>query len=340
MSFCINTEFLLKDSPIIIQKDNLIDIVPIEDIFRTEKHKYEGILDNYKNCDIWNGVNWSQIIDGKCLQDSKSQCVAIQTRKSVLEVANIAVAPVVGDTVDEICYPEHKCYLNSDLNLARFIGFIVAEGYIAPDGGICITGKDRGILDIYSHLLCDQYGWGYRLESFSSGYSKDSIISRSIIRNDSNFGKWLRSEIYTLRSREKRVPKFILNSSIDVKKSFFEGYYLGDGRKAGHEKYEYKGFTTKSATLALGVIYLLQTFSSQVAKCKLDYRGDNKKYFYTQFDCGYATNKGASRRKNKNEIIKMINTKNSDGWLYLLKTNNNIFASGANLIKITGGLKA
>lgn len=331
----ISTEFLLKDSPVIVQNDNLIDIIPIEDIFRTEKHKYEGILDDYKNCDIWDGDNWAQIINGKCSRNSKSRCIAIQTRKSVLEIVNASIAPVVGDTVDEICYPEQKKYLSSDLNLAKFIGFVVAEGYISPDGGICITGKDRKILDIYSQLLCSQYGWKYRLESFASGYKKDSIISRSIICNDGNFGKWLRNEIYTLRSHEKRVPKFILNSSTEVKKSFFEGYYLGDGRKAGHEKYEYKGFTTKSATLALGIIYLFQSFSLQKAKCKLDYRGDNKKYFYTQFDCGYITNKGIHRRKNRNEIIKIINTKNSDGWLYSLETNNNVFASGANLIQIT-----
>ena len=50
-----NHESIPKNSPIIVNIDGEIDILPIEDLFRAEKHRYEGILDKYKNGFVWNG---------------------------------------------------------------------------------------------------------------------------------------------------------------------------------------------------------------------------------------------------------------------------------------------
>ena len=134
-------------------------------------------------------------------------------------------------------------------------------------------------------------------------------------------------------SKEKKIPKFILNSTKECKHAFFEGYYDADGRKKGHEKYEYKGFTTKSATLCLGLICLVRELSDQKAKCKCEYK-DGKRYYRVQLSCGYETNRGMHRRKNLQEVINIEDTVSSDGWFYDIQTESETFATGANLVKI------
>lgn len=133
--------------------------------------------------------------------------------------------------------------------------------------------------------------------------------------------------------KKKRVPKFILNSSSRTKKAFFDGYYLADGRNKGNERYKYKGFTTKSATLCLGLIYIFKSFSKQSVKCKCEYRNLSR-YYYVQFGTQESTNKGKHLRKPLNEVIKVVDTNSPDGWFFDIQTESQTFATGPNLCKI------
>ena len=62
---------------------------------------------------------------------------------------------------------------------------------------------------------------------------------------------WLRAQLYTYR-KFKKVPDVILNSGIDVQKSFIKGYYSGDGLKAGSGE----SIKTNSPFLAQGLCLL------------------------------------------------------------------------------------
>jgi GDPmannose 4,6-dehydratase len=324
-----------------------MDILPIEDLFRAEKHRYEGILDEYKGALVWNGEYLTKIINGSCYRDAKKSLRLIQTREACCEATyehicfdeenrEVKIKDIeIGDKVFRISFPESKGELRLDKRLSKFIGYLVGDGSIDGRGRIRLTGIDKQELVKIANLVAEQFGWTYRLNTYGPGKydnCKEDIWQLDI-NNDSHFGLWLRSHIYTKYSQEKRVPIFVLNSDAETKKAFFDGYYLADGRNKGNERYRYKGFTTKSATLCLGLIFIFRSFSQQTVKCKCEYR-DGRRYYYVQFGVQNPTNKGKHLRKDLNEVIKVFDTVSPDGWFFDIQTESQTFATGPNLCKI------
>lgn len=351
----MNHESILKNAPVITKDDNgFIDVVPIEDMFKTDKHKYEGLLDKYRGLSVWNGEKWTEILGGNCYRDTDKKVKLVQTVGGCYEATEDHVVfdeddheiktkdLVVGQKLTTVRYPDYDASLVSDLDFARFVGFLVAEGHIGTSGKIRLTGCDKELLICMANYVCKQFGWTYRLETWGPGGFVESKkdVWQLDINNDSNFGKWLHKNVYTLRSREKKVPTFVLNAGKEVYQAFFDGYYEGDGLKAGHVQYRYKGWTTSSATLCLGLILILQKISpDQIPKVKCEYRPNNGKsggrYYYCHLTTDDKLNtKGTHRIKNKAEIVKILETKSSDGWFYDLTTESETFAVGPNLVKI------
>ena len=342
-----NHESIPKNSPIVINIERNIDVLPIEDLFKVEKHRYEGILDKYKGAFVWNGEYWTKIIGGTCYKNKKKILRLVQTREACYEatlehvVFNEANKEIKtqdvkkGDKLFKVKFPESKNRLNLSKRLAYFLGYLVGDGHVDERGRIRLTGTNKQELVKIADLITGQFGWTYRLKSYGPGNfdncKKD--IWQLDINNDSYFGLWLRKHIYTKHSCEKRIPAFILNSDSSIKKSFFDGYYLADGRSKGNERYKYKGFTTKSATLSLGLIFLFKSFSNQTVKCKCEYR-DGKRYYYVQFGTQNPTNKGKHLKKDLNEVIEVFDTVSPDGWFFDIQTESHIFATGPNLCKI------
>lgn len=342
-----NHESVPRNSPLIMNINGKMDILPIEDLFRAEKHKYGGILDEYKGGLVWNGKYWNKIINGSCYRDAKKPLRLIQTREACYEATyehicfdeennEVKTRDIeIGDKVFRINFPESKGELRLDKRLSKFIGYLVGDGTIDERGRIRLTGIDKQELIKIANLVIGQFGWTYRLNTYGPGQfdncKKD--IWQLDINNDIYFGLWLRRYIYTKHSHEKKVPIFILNSDVETKRAFFDGYYLADGRNGGNERYRYKGFTTKSATLCLGLIFIFRSFSEQTIKCKCEYR-DGRRYYYVQFGTQNPTNKGKHLRKDLNEVIKAVDTVSPDGWFFDIQTESQSFATGPNLFKI------
>lgn len=353
-SICFNNESIPKNSPVIIKdENNLIDILPIEDMFRTDKHKYEGILDEYKGQLIWSGEKWTKIIKGDCYRDTNKPMKIVQTvggsyeatydhvafdeNNNEIETKNLSV----GNKLRETNYPLSVDILRGDKDLYRFIGFMVAEGNIAEDGGIRITGCNKELLINMANLVCNKFGWTYKLYNSGPGKFENCIkdVWQLNIHNDSDFGKWLYKHIYTQRTLEKRIPKFILNANKEMCHSFFDGYWEGDARKAGNERYFYKGWASSSATLMLGLNLIFKKFSpNQIPKIKCDYRPNSGKsggrYYYCQLTTDNLSDAKSWLRKDPREIIKIIDSRSDDGWFYDITTESQTFATGPNLIKI------
>lgn len=342
-----NHESIPKNSPIILNFNGEIDVLPIEDLFRAEKHRYEGILKEYKGNLVWNGTNWTKIISGTCYRNIKKPLKLIQTRESCYESTYDHVCfdekdneiktkdLKIGDKVFKVNFPKLEKKLKSDKKLAKFIGYVVGDGFIDERGGIRLTGTNKRELIEVAELVTNQFGWTYRLNTYGPGKYEncEKDVWQLDINNDPYFGLWLKRCIYTQHSKEKKVPMFILNSDVETKKIFFEGYYLADGRNKGNEKYKYKGFTTKSATLCLGLILIFKSFSNQTIKCKCEYR-DGRRYYYVQFRTSNSTYKGRHLRKKLNEIIRIIDTASTNGWFFDIQTESQTFVTGPNLFKI------
>ena len=344
-----NHESLPKNSPVILKVSGLIEVVAIEELFyKGEKHLYKGIKDEYRNQSIWTGKNWTKIINGTAYINKKKKLNFIQTREACVELTdghclfdennreikaeNVktkgklfkAELPKVKDKLSDI-----------DVDLAYFIGYMVGDGHIGKDGGIRITGTNkRGIFRV-GKIVLNKYGWTYRLKTWGVGGWSGCIkkVWQLDINNDAEWGLWLRKHIYT-SSQEKKVPKFILNNNIKIMAAFFSGYYDADGRIGGNESYQYKGWTTKSAVLNLGLILLINELTGQKAKTKMEYK-DGNRYYYTQLRSLKSTNKGKHLLKDLNEVIGVDKINNfAENTFFDLQTESGTFATGANLIKV------
>ncbi len=152
-----NHESLPKNSPVIIKKNGLIDILPIEELFhKGEKHLYEGIKDEYIKQLIWNGEEWTKIINGTAYIDKKRKLNFIQTREAAIELTDghclfdednreIKAEDIkIKDRLYKAAFPKEKNKLNAtDSDLAYFIGYMAGDGHIDERGRIRITGTDR-----------------------------------------------------------------------------------------------------------------------------------------------------------------------------------------------------
>lgn len=347
-----NHESIPGNMAVMIKSNNIIDIIPIEDIFKVEKHRYEGIKDDYQNSEIWNGESWTKIIAGTVYRDIKKNTRLIQTRRSCIvstdeheifkhDDTSVQSKEIINtDIVFKCKYPQFDNPLTfNDVEFAKFIGFLVADGYINKETGkIRLTNCDVDKIKRLSDIICLKYGWQYRISTGGpgkfTGSKKD--VYKSDILNDKEIGFWLRKNIYTQHSAYKKIPTFILNGTDDVKKAFIEGYFLGDGRKRGHEQYEYKGFSSNSCALALGLSWIFNNVIKQVPKVKYKIGYNGHYTFCCQLrspDSG-DTWRGQHKLKELDEVIISDNIQFGDGWFYDLQTESKTFCAGPNLFKI------
>jgi len=344
-----NHESLPKNSPVVIKIDGLIDILPIEELFhKGGKHFYEGIKNEYKNQLIWNGREWTKIINGTCYLAKRRKLNLIQTREASIELTDghclfdennyeIKAEDVrIKNKLYKAEFPKEKNKLNDiDIDFVYFIGYIVGDGHIDERGRIRITGTNKNEILKIGKSIVNKYGWTYRIRTWGADKWKGcrKKVWQLDINNDVEWGLWVKKHIYT-SSKEKKIPKFILNNNSKIKSAFFNGYYDADGRRGGLESYQYKGWTTKSAVLNLGLIFLINELTGQKAKTKLAYIGNNR-YYYTQLRSSKTTNKGRHLLKDLNEVIKINKICNfKDGAFFDLQTESQTFASGANLVKV------
>ena len=344
-----NHESLPKNSPVILKVNGLVDILPIEELFhKGGKHLYEGIKDEYREQLIWTGDVWTKIINGTAYIDRKKKLNFLQTREACVELTDghylfdecnreIKAEDVkVKDRLYKAGFPIVKNKLNdTDFDLAYFIGYMVGDGHIDPRGRIRLTGINKNEILNIGKIVMSKYGWTYRLKTWGAGSWKGckNKVWQLDINNDSEWGLWIRRHIYT-SSGEKKIPQFILNNNKKIKLDFFRGYYGADGRIGGHEKYRYKGWTTKSAVLNLGLNFLINELTGQKIKTKMEYR-DGNRYYYTQLRSLMPANKGKHLIKDLNEVVKIRKTSNfNDKTFFDLQTKSQTFASGANLVKI------
>lgn len=348
-----NHESLTSNSPVIIKDENdLIDIFPIVDLFKTKKNKnkgfferYKGLLEKYKNKMIWDGDKWTKILDGSSYKEENKKMRCVQTRKSCCETSDSHVVFLhnnvqkeiqevkIDDVMYSAKYPNYNERLSFDNNLAHVIGFIVGDGYINKRGKIHLINTNLLLIENYAKIFQNQFGWQYKINNKGIGQyqgCKKDIYSIEI-KNDSNFGLWLRKNIYTNHYKEKKIPKFILNANILTKQAFLDGYYDADGRNAGNERYKYKGWSTSSATLSLGLSLLVNELFNIDAKVKLRYVNKNRYY-----DCQLRNPERPAKhtQKNLDTVIKIFDTQPINGWFFDLQTESESFITGPNLFKI------
>lgn len=387
-----NHETVADFMPVIFKEDNIIDIKPISEVVIDHAGiNFDKNLNAYqegevgKDLYLWDAKGWTKVKfasgyphDGNKkprMINARNACFMTTDTHVVIMDAGVekeAQNIEIGDKVNIINYPCHDIVAHKiTATEAELIGFIVGDGCIT-NGQLRLTAKNKDSLQKYEKMWAEM-GGSYLYKESSSGFT-GGLMWQLHLRGHKAWVKDL--DLYD-SFEKKRIPKIILNSSIDIQKHFLIGYNNADGLKANPCAYEFKNFKTNSATLAAGLIYLVSNVTKQIfnltveesykhgfralyysinllsdnprcnARSSVDkydivkpllqsdssMRGIHRKTgisygFISKVNNGYVPTGKSHLEKPKNEVKKIIDMHDYDGWFFDLETESGTFHCG------------
>ena len=217
-------------------------------------------------------------------------------------------------------YDKHidKCkinreFYNNKINIyeAEFLGLIVGDGSFGNN--VRFTNKSKElhnyVIDLWEKIgKFNNKECTYRISEIRSGFNPNEIIFQLNLNGFNDFFK--KYEIYN-EDKTKRVPVIILNSPQNIQEKFLEGYNKADGLKSNKCVYKFKNFKTNSATLAQGLIYLLENTTGQKYNINVESIFKfNKHRLYYSINVLSNTRYSLDKTKEKSELIKDMHSSN------------------------------
>ena len=147
--------------------------------------------------------------------------------------------------------------VNKSVLFSSYIGKSAKIGYISNDGKGRFINNDDQLREQFVNLWQKVSGGSGREDQHPSGFNPAKKVKSVELRGNADYLRFIWSEIYT-QKLFKRIPRRILNSNRKITLAFLRGYNSCDGLKRGHQKTEFKSFTTNSSTLAAGLWFLVK----------------------------------------------------------------------------------
>jgi len=220
------------------------------------------------------------------------------------------------------CYSDSR-FIGS-LDLAWLYGFFAAEGsaYHCPSkNGEGVPYENYEVSFPNSDpLLLSKVEWIFQ-EHFHRKLHRGNDQVVKLVRAGRDLYDHFRSLLYT-STGEKRVPKVILNSPVEVKESFMAGYFAGDGNLTEHGTWR---FDSISQTLVQGILWLMAT--TKGVSWSVGTREDKPKVVRIQF------NKSSTNGLKHKAEVQRIMSLDYEGWIYDLETENHTFCTGVGPIR-------
>ena len=230
-----------------------------------------------------------------------------------------------GDALLHMSYPPIDTHRHGDILEARIAGFFVGDGscglYSCKSGDKSSWALNNSNIDLLNEYKtrCEkvypEFDWTIHPTLLSSGVFKLVPISKEYGSLKTFIAKY-RSMYYV--DKRKNIPSWILNGSIDIQQSFWDGFYDADGDKDmnGYIRIDQKHEVTCAQLALLG--------SHLGYNVSLNTRVDKVHITRLTFT------KNAQRRDPT--LIKKMHTIEYSGYVYDLTTSNHHFQAGVGQI--------
>lgn len=340
-----NHECVTHDTPVVVRRRGLIDVVAIGDIVphRTDPasgRKYTTEPLPY-SLQVWDR---KAFVDVTCMtatwNDGTKEVVSINARGCYYEATSDHISflsdekeaktgdIVASDSLTLGTLPGVQGVTTLSAEEAEFLGMMTACGYVSEDGNQArFTKRDDTLRSRASDL------W----QSITGGYTTDTVAPSGFGANDVPsvvfngvprcVKERMRTELYT-ENAFKKVPKRVLNASTHLVEAYLRGYNSCDGLKGGHQLSEFQSFTTNSQVLAAGLWYLFSSHLRLRLTSHPELR-DGTTYFHVNINVPNAK-KGQHLRKPLEEV-KSVRRSQEPGWLFDLATSSGTFSAGIGL---------
>jgi len=354
-------------SPVIVDENGLIDIIPISKLTTDWKDVGNGRYVGKSKYKIYSGGGSKLFLPVKNVfrHYYKGKLIRVVTNSGMVDTSpnhslvrfgghilinakNIKKGECLAMPLGyDICgytrmSDKHSPFFFGNEELAWLYGFFVAEGsaFVSKNNNpkdyeasesycVSLCNKDVGLLEKAKRIAENFFSskWSYE--------KPDEMGVADFVTYNKKVFKFFREKFYTDKGA-KRVPSDIFNSPKRIRESFLQGYLAGDGDKESryYNLYNYSGFTTISQTLAMGIIWLFKTINNNFSyRFYVDNR--NKK---TAFDIHFRDKDRSRLRPNPREV-KQIFEIDYDGWVYDIEVESEIspehsFCTGIGPIKV------
>ena len=340
-----NHECVTAETPVLIRRNTLLDILPIEEIVPHRSNPRSGIkytTEPSEDIEVWDRTGWTRVrlmtatwndprrSDHKPVRRvvARGACFAA-TQDHVAFLSGCRPTPVgeidKGATLELAELPSPADTVEMPLEEAWFLGLMAAEGYVS-DRKARFTGTDLSLVERVEGLWRKLTGGATSSRLGRSGFERGTSAIQLDLTGSPSYCGWLRDQLYT-RGGHKRVPYRVLNAGRDARSAFLEGYNAGDGLAAGHGNYLFKSFKTNSATLAQGLWWLAHvTLSQRTILCVEEREG--RLYYQINLNSPNPVGaKGAHLRLPLPEVVKVMDVEEA-GWLFDLETESETFHAG------------
>lgn len=319
-------------TPIIVRDEEtkMIDIKYVCEVRKAREKTKEELWDLSKeNIQIWANNKFTKVYHLFAHRLNGNRLLRVIGRGGIAEVTDNH--SIIGESLEEVNtgelnkgdrikivdLPETPSLTKIDNNLAWLYGFFVAEGDISERRRLRFSNKDEKILKKCQQLILTYFAKNSRIQDSPDAKKLEVYEAHDLCQ-------YFYKEFYA-KDGNKRIPKIILNASVQAQRAFLEGYNLGDGLLKGYGNYQFKNFKTKSRILALGLCYLIKNVLGQ--RITLSYEDRNSGYFNLNLNSPSFKKTGQHLVKSNNEIIKIQEVPFKD-FVYDFETEEHYFHGG------------
>ena len=344
-------EYVYGDSvanytPVYVKYNNLIDILTIEELaIKYGKNNWVKCCEPGKQdkefCELeavetWTEKGWTKlfrVIRHELASHKKMMrilthtgCVDVTDDHSLVKADGTEISPKevqIGTQLLHHPLPKNETEVNSVcIDEAKILGFFFGDGscgeYNCESGKKASWGLNNAsllLLESYQ-VLCQkvypELTWVIMDTIDSSGVYKLVPKSNNEYGKIASFVRMYRKKMYYESSKAKIIPDFILNSSDEIKRSFWDGLYDADGDKSGNIRIDQKNQISASQ-----IAYLASNIGYDIS---INTRSDKPNIFRINM---------SNTKLRKNPIaIKKIDIIDYQGYVYDLTTDNHHFAAG------------
>jgi GDPmannose 4,6-dehydratase len=297
-----NHETMAGSTPLIVRRsDGFIDIKPIASIVREDTGVFidESRLEYQAGTpldtvEVWDRNGWTRVTYASAYPHrvkSDAHPRIINARSAAFCATSSHVAKLedgverrvgeieIGDRVQDCAYPELE-RLCTDLSeeQAELLGWLASDGWVSPGGGhVKITSANSAMREAAADLWRRVGGRGHSFTPTRSGH------------------------------RTKRVPWQVLNAPPEIMLAFLRGYNRGDGLKSNRCIYEFRNFKTNSATLAAGLLFLIDKTTGQRPNITVeDSSAWGRRTLYYSLNLSSDSTRGDTGRAHKYQIAREL----------------------------------
>lgn len=364
----IETDSVTGDTPIYVYniETNEIDIIPIEDLHQSNNKrknytgKYLVLTRNgwkkvkyTKKHKVNKNIHRVKISDGYV--DVTEDHSLFNSNKKEITPKEIIPKKSVIETVKK--NPKSKACLIyratlSDPDFCWLIGFLIAEGSVYE--GYTKSGKEKRqvsfngnslkLMKKVEKLANEHFAW-LKLNGLPKKPHTfklhNTLKSSAVYKIQGGYNKdicnFLKETCYTKNRKDKKVPAFILNGTVEMKKAFLDGIMIGDGHIAIYsDNRKVESLDSKFKSLSAGIRYLWNSLGYEttcnIRKDKLNITTYKKQFSY---------NNGTLKKINRNIVTKNdIISNNKELDVYDISTEDGTFvtALGNIVLHNTDGL--